>query len=82
MVYGGSGADRIVFGAGTGHDIAADFEVGTDRLALAGVAAAQLTFAAAFDASYGAGVMVSAGADTIFLKGATLDQISASTLTG
>ncbi|QLP96111.1 MAG: hypothetical protein HZY79_00060 [Rhodoblastus sp.] len=81
-IYTGAGSDLVAFGLGRGHDVAVDFQIGVDHLSLQGVSFGQLSFAAAFDANFGAGVMVSVGDSSIFLNGATLNQISASTLLG
>ncbi|NEY89000.1 peptidoglycan DD-metalloendopeptidase family protein [Tabrizicola oligotrophica] len=70
---GGAGADIFVFRQGDGLDSLRDFQNGTDRIALSGVAG----FAAlAFSAGEG-GLWLDYGAGSVFLHDVTLSQMDA-----
>ena len=76
-MWGQLGADRFGFGGGSGRDVIGDFEVGVDRLALSAMTAGALRSAAAFDPTHGAGVLITADADSVFLRGVRLDALCA-----
>jgi Ca2+-binding RTX toxin-like protein len=70
-LFGGAGADQFVLATGGSRDIIYDFEVGVDKIALAGMDYDDLEF----EEYRGSGVEVIFGSDSLILRGVAVGEI-------